>query len=395
MKFPKILALLVCVLPIFYAGGAYSQTACEETFGSDTCFFMPTGQQLAIPARKPSVPPLPPRKPVIITPEIALQLTRPATFDAIYANFLQRARDYYDVDSTGVAFLAETALSAYAIAGGRNSTLSTVVTEGTDLLMGETNPENATEVLIKFLDSALKEVAGGMVETTASRVPLGKQFAEPIGKSVVAVFDTSGTLAAMFVFAVADTFGEGPQAVPPALIEQELLYIRSKCNAGSIVRSVPGMFISPKNNEVHVRLGLANCDWQGGVMPFCSSEGCQRRVFEVSGESYFLRETILEGGERERDLPEAIRVEVEMAQTLEREARRQETRAQGSCNAPAHVCFDRNLVDRLTAACVRIRAEYAAKGETVLPAQCVDRPAYRYVQVDGRWEVNNAPRQPW
>ena len=130
-------------------------------------------------------------------------------------------------------------------------------------------------------------------------------------------------------------------------------------------------------------------------MPFCSSEGCQRRVFLVSEGSYSLRETILEGGERERNLPEAIRVEVEMARTLEREARRQESRAQGSCNAPVHVCIDRNLVDRLTAACMRVRAEYAAKGETVLPAQCVDRPAYRYVEVNGRWVANNAPRQPW
>ncbi|MFW2545637.1 hypothetical protein ACN2XU_23695 [Primorskyibacter sp. 2E107] len=192
--------------------------------------------------------------------------------------------------------------------------------------MGETNPENATEVLINFLDSALKEVAGGMVETAASRVPLGKQFAEPIGKSVVAAADTSGTLAAMFVFAVADTFGEGPQTVPPALIEQELLNIRSKCSIGSIVRSVPGMFISPRNNEVHVRLGLAHCDWQDGTMPFCSSEGCQLRIYRVSGDDFVLLETRLEGSGRDREVPELVREQVRIATTIEREMQREASR---------------------------------------------------------------------
>jgi hypothetical protein len=323
----KFMLLVGMGASALFAEEVSAQTPCEEMLGQDSCIFMPTAQRLALPVRRPAAPPLPERKPVIITPEAAILLAQPGALDQIIANFAHRFDNYYDVDATGVAIIAEGVLAQFAIAGGSNAGVDAAVTNGVDVLMGETDPENVADALLAFGETMLHTWAGEVVGADPARTPIGRQLAPLRADLRIAAAEGTGTLVAMFLFAVADTINAEASVIPRELIEQELLYIRSRCNDGSIVRATPGLFFSPVPNEVHVRMGLADCDWQE-PLTFCTSEGCERRVWRVTDGNFFLVRTELEGADRQDVVPDVVRQRVRASREIERamqsEARRRE-----------------------------------------------------------------------
>jgi len=284
-------------LTAFLAPAPARADLCAEMFGAEICQYVPFAKKEALPSPRAGLPPLPVRKPIIVPigEEDLEFMARPAFWESVSENFARRFSEVYDVEQIDVIYILKDIQmkmwGAVAGASYKNADLlpaSEAVDRLTKIAMGDADPYDGAAIAADYASLVVNEMAKHYLTRGFKGTPL-EPIADVAGDYAVKAASGTGTVVAMFLFALNDArVATRDQPIPETLMNYELMTaVAATCAPGSVPRTTPDLFVSPRKGFVRVYRGEVDCRFRADT-PTCSDGACVSILYEVSDDGTFI-----------------------------------------------------------------------------------------------------------
>jgi hypothetical protein len=233
-------------------------------------------------------PPKPTPKPLAIGLEDLPIVTRRSELEIWTKNFsrlfIAEYRIKLPAEFTITALLEQPAIAKHMTPGMGIAASAAAGVLGTDGTPQEVYPEFAKAIVFELISQAYDTEFDAELFQTKFNPKMAIR-----GNVAVFTAETFGTIAGMMGWAWYETMQyEHIDEIPRALLENEILLLRSKCSDGDTLRLSPLFLTSPEPERVVVDRGEATCAaWFDGNNPFCEQDDCQKIVYRIASNGFF------------------------------------------------------------------------------------------------------------